>query len=121
MNSNQPALQVVAFPGELPTPEDYQPATERVVSGDPRQRVWTLYRSADGRFQSGIWECSVGKWQVTFTESEFCQLLGGVIVMTAADGQERTVRAGDVFLVPAGFSGYWDVREPARKYYAVYE
>ena len=28
---------------------------------------------------------------------------------------------GDCFVVPAGFRGVWEVLEPARKFYAIYE
>ena len=63
----------------------------------------------------------MGRWRVVFTESEFCHLLAGVIVVTGDDGSERMFRAGDAFVSPAGFTGIWDVREPARKYYAIYE
>jgi hypothetical protein len=42
-------------------------------------------------------------------------------VITSDDGLVRTIRAGDAFVSPAGFSGTWEVLEPARKYYAIYE
>lgn len=111
----------IAFEGPLPEPQRYRPPADRIVSGDPAQVAWNLHSSADGHFHSGIWECAVGKWCVVFTETEFCHLLAGVIVVTAEDGNERTFRAGDAFVSPAGFTGWWDVREPARKYYAIYE
>jgi uncharacterized cupin superfamily protein len=116
-----PVPTVIAFdalPGDAPA---YRPPPERVLGGDPVQRAWNLFSSVDGRFHSGIWECGVGRWRVVFTESEFCHLLAGVIVVTGDDGAERTFRAGDAFVSPAGFTGIWDVREPARKYYAIYE
>ena len=119
--SPPPVPAVIAFdapPGDVPA---YRPPPERVLEGDPVQRVWNLFSSVDGRFHSGIWECGVGRWRVVFTESEFCHLLAGVIVVTGDDGAERTFRAGDAFVSPAGFTGIWDVREPARKYYAIYE
>lgn len=111
----------IPFDGVLPSPVEYRPPAARILGGDPVQRVWNLYASADGRFNSGIWECAVGRWRVVFTESEFCQLLAGVIAVKADDGSERIFRAGDAFVSPAGFTGIWDVREPARKYYAIYE
>lgn len=112
-----------SIPFDAPTgePQGYRPPADRIVSGDPAQRAWNLYSSADGHFHAGIWECAAGKWRVIFTESEFCHLLAGVIVVTGEDGSERTYRAGDAFVSPAGFTGWWDVLEPARKYYAIYE
>ena len=112
---------MIDFNGPLPEPVEFRPAGDRILGGDPVQRVWNLYGSADGRFQAGIWECEPGRWRVVFTESEFCHLLAGVITVTGDDGSERTYRAGDAFVSPAGFTGIWDVREQARKYYAIYE
>lgn len=119
MTSTMP--KVIAFSDALPDPEHASPAAERVISGAPKQTIHNLFASADGRFNSGIWECEAGKWRVVFTESEFCQLLEGVIIVTGDDGSERTFRAGDGFVSPAGFTGTWEVTERAKKYYAFYE
>ncbi len=112
---------LVSFGAPLPKGETYRPPAERIVSGDPVQTAWNLFASADGRFNSGIWECQPGKWRVVFSESEFCQILAGVLVVTGDDGQVATYRAGDAFVSPAGFTGTWDVVEAARKHYAFYE
>jgi uncharacterized cupin superfamily protein len=48
-------------------------------------------------------------------------LLEGVLVVTGDDGMERTFRAGDAFVSPSGFTGIWEVVEPAKKVYAIYE
>lgn len=112
---------LIPFDAPLPSPVEFRPPAERILGGDPLQRVWNLHASADGRFNSGIWECGVGRWRVVFTENEFCHVLSGIIAVTGDDGSERVFRAGDAFVSPAGFTGIWDVREPARKYYAVYE
>jgi uncharacterized cupin superfamily protein len=111
----------IPFVAPAPEPQRYSPPAERIVSGNPAQTAWNYYSSADGRFNSGIWECAIGKWRVVFTESEFCQLLAGTIIVTNEDGSQRTYRAGDAFVSPAGFTGWWEVTEPARKYYAIYE
>jgi uncharacterized cupin superfamily protein len=111
---------MVDMQGALAAPTEWRPPADRIVAGDPAQRAWNLYSSADGRFHAGIWECAVGKWRVVFTEHEFCQLLAGEIAVTGDDGSQRTWRAGDAFVSPAGFTGYWDVRAPARKYYVIY-
>jgi uncharacterized cupin superfamily protein len=118
MNSS---AHLIDLNGPKPELVQWRPAADRIVSGDPAQRAWNYYTSADGRFSAGIWECDVGKWRVIFTESEFCTLLAGEIVVTGDDGSERLLRTGDAFVSPAGFQGYWDVRQPARKYYVLYE
>jgi uncharacterized cupin superfamily protein len=113
--------RVISFQGPLPEPERCAPPADRIVSGNPRQSVQNLFASADGRFNSGIWECAPGKWRVVFTESEFCHLLEGKIIVTGDDGSVATFEAGDSFVSPAGFNGTWEVVEPARKLYAFYE
>ncbi len=112
---------MIDLKGPAPEPQEWRPPAERIVSGDPLQRAWNYFSSADGRFSAGIWECAVGKWRVIFTENEFCELLAGEIFVTGDDGSERLWRAGDAFVSPSGFTGYWDVRQPARKYYVIYE
>jgi uncharacterized cupin superfamily protein len=111
----------VDFRGPRPEPTEWRPPADRIVAGDPLQRAWNLYSSADGHFHAGIWECQPGKWRVIFTEHEFCQLLAGRIVVTGDDGSVRTYAAGDAFVSPSGFTGYWEVLEPARKHYVIYE
>ena len=41
--------------------------------------------------------------------------------LSDAGGDAVVLEAGQSFVVPAGFSGVWEVLEPARKLYAIYE
>lgn len=122
MSAATPQFQpLVDFSHPQATPTEWRPPADRIIAGDPLQRAWNLYSSADGHFHAGIWECQPGKWRVIFTESEFCQLLAGRIVVTGDDGSVRTLGPGDAVVSPAGFTGYWEVLETARKYYALHE
>ena len=112
---------LVSFQGLLPTPEMFRPPAERIVAGDPVQLAQNLFSSADGRFHSGVWQAERGTWRVVFTENEFCHILEGVIIVRGDDGSEATFKAGDAFVSPAGFTGTWEIVEPAKKYYAFYE
>lgn len=111
----------IAFTDRTPEAEPYRPAPERILAGDPVQRAWNHHSSPDGRFHTGVWEGQPGRWAVQFTETEFCHLLSGRIVVTDADGLARTFQAGDSLVMPAGFHGTWEVLETCRKLYAVYE
>ncbi len=102
---------------EARTPVD----ADRLVSGQPTQAVANTYSSADQRFHSGIWEGDIGAWRVCYTEHELCHMLAGKVRMIDHEGRETIVVAGDSFVIPAGFEGIWEVLEPARKLYAVYE
>ena len=96
-------------------------ASERLVSGTPLQVVANAYSDAGNAFHCGVWEGDVGAWRVSYSEHEFCHLLSGRLRLRGDDGSETELVAGDSFVVPAGFEGVWEVLEPARKLYAVYE
>ncbi|MGB5344774.1 MAG: cupin domain-containing protein [Woeseia sp.] len=100
---------------EYPTPAD------KCIKGQPTQRTWNHFASADEAFFAGIWEAEPGSWKVSYTEVEFCQILSGSSVLRHADCQEFRLQAGDNFVIPAGFSGEWEVLETTRKIYAIYE
>lgn len=112
---------LVDFQGPLPACEPYRPPAERILAGDPVQTAHNYYSSSDGRFHSGVWTCQPGKWRVVFTENEFCQLTAGLLIVTGDDGKTQTFKAGDAFVSPSGFTGVWEVVEPARKVYAIYD
>lgn len=116
-----PTPAIVSLSDGSPEETRYRPDAEKVLAGDPEQSVRNHFASADGRFNVGVWEGAPGKWRVSFTENEFCHLLAGRVVVTSDEGEARTFSAGDAFVMPAGFTGTWEVLEAARKLYAVYE
>ncbi|UTW09787.1 cupin domain-containing protein [Pseudomonas benzenivorans] len=113
--------QIVDFAHANSTPEHYRPAPEKVLKGDPAQTVRNHYTSPCGQFNSGIWEGDVGQWTVRYSEHEYCEILQGVSVLRDRDGHAKTLRAGDRFVIPAGFEGTWEVLEPCRKVYVIFE
>jgi uncharacterized cupin superfamily protein len=102
-------------------PIEYLPAPEKILSGHPRQRVWSQYTDASQKFSVGIWECEPGAWRVRYTEEEYCRVVMGRSLLTSADGVVREVAAGDEFVIPRGFEGVWEVIERTRKIYVIYE
>jgi uncharacterized protein len=114
------ATPLIAIPHIADAPSE-PIAAERLVSGQPLQRIANAYSSGDQAFHCGVWEGDIGAWRVRYTEHEFCHMLAGRVRVQGDDGSERVVAAGDSFVIPAGFSGIWEVLEPARKLYAVYE
>jgi uncharacterized cupin superfamily protein len=105
----------------LLTGESSNPAPERILSGIPRARVANQYADPSEQFFCGIWTSTAGKWRVRYTEHEFCVVLEGRMRIESLDGDRHDVRAGDAFVVPAGFEGTWEVTEPSRKWYAIFE
>jgi hypothetical protein len=94
---------------------------ERLVRGQPTHATANVWSDPGNQFHCGVWEGDVGAWRVRYTEHEFCHLLAGRVRMIGDDGVATEVAAGDSFVIPAGFTGVWEVLEPARKLYSVYE
>jgi uncharacterized cupin superfamily protein len=48
-------------------------------------------------------------------------MMAGRIVLTSDDGAAYSFGAGDAFVIPAGFSGTWEVVVDCTKIYAIFE
>jgi uncharacterized protein len=70
---------------------------------------------------AGLWASEVGRWQVRYTEEEYCCILSGVSIVTSETGEAFTLREGDEFTISRGFVGTWEVVEPTRKRFVIYE
>ena len=101
--------------------EAYRVAPEKMLAGSPEQAVRNAFSDPSGRFHVGFWEAQPGKWRVAYTEHEYCEILEGVSVLRDEQGQSKTLRAGDRFVIPAGFVGTWEVLERCRKVYVMFE
>lgn len=117
-----PAMPLIRFsPAPLNNPARSPVDAAKVVSGTPDQAFDVLYTSQSGEMSAGIYECSAGKWQVAYSEDEFCTLTEGTVRLTDAAGKTEEFRAPDSFLIPAGFSGTWEAVTPVRKFFVIYE
>jgi uncharacterized protein len=112
--------RIVSFRDPVETSES-APAPELVLDGTPRQRVQNHYADASNQFFSGVWSSTRGKWRVAYTEHEFCHILAGRIVIVSDAGERSEFGVGASFVIPAGFSGTWEVLEDCRKVYAIFE
>jgi uncharacterized protein len=103
------------------TGESANPSPENILTGIPRTRVSNQYTDAGGEFFCGIWTSTAGKWRVRYTEHEFCVIIEGRIRIESVTGEKHELKAGDAFVVPAGFEGVWEVSEPCKKWYSIFE
>src|SRR5262245_65844048 len=102
-------------------PEGASPAQDRVTAGDPQQQIWNYFTDATGQFFAGRWSSTRGTWRVRYTENELCVMTAGRVVLTGDDGAVFSFGAGDAFVVPAGFSGTWEVVVDCTKIYAIFD
>ena len=92
---------------------------ERVVSGAPQHHPRFFFESEDGVLVSGTWTSTPGKWHAFTDRDEFCYIVSGHCRLIDQDGFAREFRAGDAFLIPNGFRGFWDVIETTTKHFVI--
>ena len=114
-------MPILRIPHEAPASEATSVADGKLIAGNPSQGVANLFSDPGGQFHCGIWEAEPATWRVSYSEHEYCLMLEGRILIRDDDDTETLVAKGDSFVVPAGFSGTWQVLEKARKVYVIYE
>ena len=102
-------------------PDVSEPAADRLVSGAPELQVRNYFSDPSQQFFAGRWSATRGKWRVRYTEHELCVMTAGRVVLESANGARSSFGPGDAFVVPAGFSGTWEVLEDCSKIYAIFE
>lgn len=102
-------------------PEVSVPGADRLLAGAPEHRVWNYFTDTTQTFFAGRWSGTRGKWRVRYTENELCVMTAGRVVITSDSGESSAFGPGDAFVVPAGFSGTWEVLEDCAKVYAIFE
>ncbi len=115
------ALPRIVVIDRFQTGESANPSPENILAGIPRTRASNQYTDASQQFFCGIWTSTAGKWRVRYTEHEFCVLIEGRVRIESSGGEKHELKAGDAFVVPAGFEGIWEVTEPCKKWYSIFE
>ncbi len=104
-------------------PERDQPRPERRLVGAPMRTTWNHYTNASGEVFAGIWSCEPGSWRIAMgpTEDELFFVTAGRCRLVADDGHAVDCAAGQSLLIPAGFSGVFEVIEAMTKHYMIVE
>jgi uncharacterized protein len=111
---------IVRLDGDL-DPEVSEPPADRLLAGSPELQLRNFFTDATQQFFVGRWSATRGKWRVRYTENELCVMTAGLVVIESATGERLTFRSGDTFVIPAGFTGTWEVVENCSKIYAIFE
>jgi len=98
-----------------------EPPAERLIAGAPELQVRNYFTDRTQQFFAGRWSATRGKWQVRYTENELCVMTAGRVIIESVAGERMSFGAGDAFLIPAGFTGTWEVVEDCSKIYAIFE
>ncbi|WEK07398.1 MAG: cupin domain-containing protein [Candidatus Pseudomonas colombiensis] len=73
----------------------------------------------DDGVETGIWECTPGRWRRQITAQEFCHFIQGRCTFTPDHGEPLHIQAGDALMLPANSTGIWDIHETVRKTYVL--
>lgn len=77
----------------------------------PAARQHSTMTSGDGRFETGYYQVGPEHeeyFDTGYANDEFCYILTGSVVLTAANGTVNTIRPGDAVTIPRGWKGRWD-------------
>lgn len=112
-----PKLSV--FSAQSPAPAFDHPRPDRRVSGNPLRTTFEHFLASAGDVSAGIWCCEPGAWNIAFApgSDEFFCVIEGRLRITDADGQASEFGPGEACVIPAGFTGTFEVLEAVRKYY----
>ncbi|MFJ2362337.1 cupin domain-containing protein [Pseudomonas sp. NPDC087697] len=78
----------------------------------------TSVERSDG-VETGIWECTPGRWRRQIVAQEFCHFIQGRCTFTPDNGETLHIEAGDALMLPANSTGIWDIQETVRKTYVL--
>jgi len=115
--------KLTAFSAAQPTPTYDRPRPDRLVSGNPLRTTWEHFLSRSGDLSAGIWQCEPGAWNIVFGpgKDEFFCVIDGRLRITDHHGNRHEFGPGAAGVIPAGFTGTFEVIETVRKHYVVVE
>lgn len=93
---------------------------EGADSGSPMTHYAELFAGAGG--EVGVWTSTSGGWAIDDrSDTEVVLVLSGRGRITDSDGTATDIGPGDLFVLPRGWSGRWDIHEPLEKLYVTFE
>lgn len=97
-------------------------AKQTSFEGEQKEAAKTLYQSADGSLEIGIWECTPGRFKSNrVSGSETCHFISGRLDLTNENGETRSFGPGDLLVLPEGCKSEWHIVEQVRKLYVIHK
>lgn len=93
------------------------PPAADILSGDPQFTSWKL--EDDNGLRCGLWQCTPGKWSMTYDVWEYVHILEGFAVITPDNGEPVELRASDSYILRVGLRCTWDVKETVLKEFVI--
>ncbi len=106
------------FVAASPDAADMKPAPIEpgwIISGDPQARAGAHSKAEDQCAATGVWDCTAGTFRWFFGWDETVVILEGEVHVTAEDGTQRLLRAGDIAYFKGGTWATWRIDTYVRK------
>lgn len=86
-----------------------------ILAGTPEARLSLHSRAYDEQATTAIWDCTAGTFRWYFGWDETVMILEGEVHITAEDGSQRTLKAGDIAYFPGKSWATWHIDTYVRK------
>lgn len=85
---------------------------------EPRDATDGAYGAKASHVDLGFWQCSPGSFKTARTGvNEVILVLEGRATLVSEAGERVDHQAGDMVLIPDGWSGVWEIHEHFKKHY----
>jgi len=72
-----------------------------------------------GAHQTGIWECTPGRFERQLPNAEVMHIVSGACTFTPTGGEPQQIQAGDTLFFPAHTTGEWHITQTLRKVFFI--
>ncbi|MDO1580757.1 cupin domain-containing protein [Rhizobium oryzicola] len=86
-----------------------------ILAGDPQARAAVQSKAQDRCSTTAMWDCTAGTFRWYFGEDETVVIVEGEVLVTAEDGTQTLLKAGDVGYFRARTWAVWHVDHYVRK------
>lgn len=110
--------EVKPFIGACPHSLEMKPLPidpDWIIDGDPQARAASHSKAEDECAATGVWDCTAGTFRWFFGWDETVVILEGEVHVTAEDGTERLLRAGDLAYFKGGTWATWHIETYVKK------
>lgn len=90
-----------------------------MIEGESRTFGALIHKREDGASETGVWNCTPGKWECHVTRDEFCYFLIGRCAYTHESGEVIDIEPDTAAFFPEGWKGVCVVHETVRKVYMI--
>lgn len=92
-----------------------------ILEGEPKQSGRIDYGSLETPIIVGVWECTQGKFSITYPWNELATILEGSTTITDSNGKSVTYNPGDTHFAVKGEAVTWHITTPkVRKCFFIY-